>query len=196
MTADKNMESTGQEQDQGTAKGGGRKAPRRKAAARGAAAKRSRTAASRRSAASRKASASESGSKPRRSGSAGSSGRSRSSASSGASRSSATSGASRSRSSRKSSGSSSSGIASRFLSRSRRAAGSALEWAAEGASRAVPLASRTMPDQRMVQRLADERPYMLGALGLGIGAMIGLMLPSPLSMRGFSSSRSSGRSRR
>ena len=33
----------------------------------------------------------------------------------------------------------------------------------------------------MVQRLVDERPYMLGALGLGIGAMIGLMLPSPLS---------------
>jgi hypothetical protein len=52
-----------------------------------------------------------------------------------------------------------------------------------------------MPDQRMVQRLVDERPYMLGALGLGIGAMIGLMLPSPLSMSG-SSSRSSGRSRR
>ena len=41
-----------------------------------------------------------------------------------------------------------------------------------------------MPDQRMVQRLVDERPYMLGALGLGIGAMIGLMLPSPLSARG------------
>jgi len=47
----------------------------------------------------------------------------------------------------------------------------------------------------MVQRLVDERPYMLGALGLGIGAMIGLMLPSPLSMGG-SSSRSGGRSRR
>jgi hypothetical protein len=30
-----------------------------------------------------------------------------------------------------------------------------------------------MPDQRMVQKLADERPYMLGAIGLGIGAMIG-----------------------
>ena len=53
-----------------------------------------------------------------------------------------------------------------------------------------------MPDQRMVQRLVDERPYMLGALGLGIGAMIGLMLPSPFSSTGGSSSRSSGRSRR
>jgi hypothetical protein len=88
----------------------------------------------------------------------------------------------------------SSGIASRLLSRSRRAAGSAYEWAAEGASRAIPLASRSMPDQRTVQRLVDERPYMLGALGLGIGAMIGMMLPSPFSSTGGSSSR--GRSRR
>jgi len=55
----------------------------------------------------------------------------------------------------------------------------------------MPLASRSMPDQRMVQRLVDERPYMLGALGLGIGAMIGLMLPSPLS----SMTRRSGRGR-
>jgi hypothetical protein len=62
----------------------------------------------------------------------------------------------------------------------------------ETASRAMPLA-RSMPDQRMVQRLADERPYMLGALGLGLGALIGMMLPSPFSMSG---SRSSGRSRR
>ena len=60
----------------------------------------------------------------------------------------------------------------------------------------MPLASRSMPDQRMVQRLVDERPYMLGALGLGIGAMIGLMLPSPLSGRGGASSSSRGRSRR
>jgi hypothetical protein len=51
-----------------------------------------------------------------------------------------------------------------------------------------------MPDQRTVQRLVDERPYMLGALGLGIGAMIGMMLPSAFSSMGGSSSR--GRSRR
>jgi hypothetical protein len=60
----------------------------------------------------------------------------------------------------------------------------------------MPLASRSMPDQRMVQRFVDERPYMLGALGLGIGAMIGLMLPSPLASRSGSSSRSGSRSRR
>lgn len=41
-----------------------------------------------------------------------------------------------------------------------------------------------------MQRLVDERPYMLGAIGLGIGAIIGLMLPGTIS----SMSRS-GRSR-
>lgn len=51
----------------------------------------------------------------------------------------------------------------------------------------MPLASRGFGDQRMVQRLVDERPYMLGAIGLGIGAIIGLMLPGTLaSMRGRS----------
>lgn len=57
------------------------------------------------------------------------------------------------------------------------------------AGRAIPLASRALPDQRMVQRLVDQRPYMLGAIGLGIGAMIGLMLPGTLSSM-------TGRSRR
>jgi hypothetical protein len=99
---------------------------------------------------------------------------------------------SRTSTSRKSAGGSS-GLTSRLLSRSRRAAGNAYEWAAEGASRAIPLASRNMPDQRTVQRLVDQRPYMLGALGLGIGAMIGMMLPSPFSSMGGSSSRSRSR---
>lgn len=85
---------------------------------------------------------------------------------------------------------SNSGIASRVLSRGRKAAA----WAVEGASRAVPLASRSMPDQRMVQRLVDERPYMLGAIGLGIGAVIGLMLPGTLSS--MSSRNSSARKSR
>ncbi|MCA3575361.1 MAG: hypothetical protein IOC86_15695 [Aestuariivirga sp.] len=53
-----------------------------------------------------------------------------------------------------------------------------------------------MPDQRMVQRLVDQRPYMLGALGLGIGAMIGLMLPSPLFSHSGASTRGGSRSRR
>jgi hypothetical protein len=170
MTADKSMESTGQDQEQGAKKtgarkSGARKSARKKQSARGATAKRSRAAAAAR----------------------------RSTASGSRSTGSKTRSSSRTSTSRKSAGGSS-GLTSRLLSRSRRAAGNAYEWAAEGASRAIPLASRSMPDQRTVQRLVDQRPYMLGALGLGIGAMIGMMLPSPFSSTGGSSSR--GRSRR
>jgi hypothetical protein len=164
------MESTGQDQEQGAKKtgarkSGARKSARKKQSARGATAKRSRAAAAAR----------------------------RSTASGSRSTGSKTRSSSRTSTSRKSAGGSS-GLTSRLLSRSRRAAGNAYEWAAEGASRAIPLASRSMPDQRTVQRLVDQRPYMLGALGLGIGAMIGMMLPSPFSSTGGSSSR--GRSRR
>ena len=77
-------------------------------------------------------------------------------------------------------GGSYSAAASRLLSQGRKAAGGAYEWAADSAGRALPLAARHMPDQRTVQRLADERPYILGAIGLGIGAIIGLMLPARL----------------
>lgn len=73
---------------------------------------------------------------------------------------------SRGSSRRKGASSSSAGIGARLLA---------------GAGRAIPLATRSLPDQRMVQRLVDERPYMLGAIGLGIGAVIGLMLPGTLS---------------
>ena len=85
------------------------------------------------------------------------------------------SGTSRSRSaSGRSSSSSSRGFGARLLA---------------SAGRAIPLASRGLGDQRMVQRLVDERPYMLGAIGLGIGAMIGLMLPGTLSSMTGRSSR-------
>jgi len=77
-------------------------------------------------------------------------------------------------------GSGYSAAASRLLSRGAKAAGGAYDWAVEGAERAAPIAARHMPDHRTVQRLADERPYILGAIGLGIGAMIGLMLPARL----------------
>ena len=173
MTADKSMESTGQELEQGARKTAARKSPRKRQSS-GASAKRSGTAAARRSSASR-SSQSENAAKPRSS-------RSRRTSSG--------------RSSRKSASGSASGIASRFLSRGRKAAGNAYDWATEGASRAIPLASRSMPDQRMVQRLVDQRPYMLGALGLGIGAMIGLMLPSPLFSHSGASTRGGSRSRR
>lgn len=61
------------------------------------------------------------------------------------------------------------------------------------AGRAIPLVSHSIPDQRMVQRLVDERPYMLGAIGLGIGAMIGLMLPGTLSSMTRHAARGRGR---
>ena len=103
----------------------------------------------------------------------------------------------RGRSGSKKSGSNSyAGAATRLLSRGRKAAGDAYGWATEGAGRALPLAARRMPDQRMVQKLADERPYLLGAIGLGIGAMIGLLLPSPIGRMSGTSGRNGGRSRR
>lgn len=176
MTADTNSENTGQGQDQGSAgKSRGRRTPAKKrSGTRSTAAKRGRPAAASRAGASRSGSQAQGRSAKR--------GRSRSSGQSeGSSR--VASSRRGGRSSRRSSGSEA-GIASRVLSGGRRAA----VWAAEGASRAIPLASRGIGDQRMVQRLADERPYMLGAIGLGIGAMIGLMLPGTLS----SMMRSSG----
>lgn len=189
MTADNTNESNmGQSPEQGAA----RKSRSRKTAkksTRGAAAKRSRTAASRRSSgASRSSEQSQGGGASRSSRSSGRGGRS-------ASRSSGSSVRSASRKSGRSSsvsGGSNRSFASRFLSGGRRAA----EWAAEGASRAMPLASRGLGDQRMVQRLVDERPYMLGAIGLGIGAMIGMMLPGAFSSRmGGRGSRGRSRSR-
>lgn len=59
------------------------------------------------------------------------------------------------------------------------------------AGRAMPLSSGG--GERMVQRLVDERPYMLGAIGLGIGAVIGLMLPGTLSSMTRGMSGGSGR---
>lgn len=167
MTADTtNTESNARSSDQGNgSKSGARKAARKRSGARSSAAKRSRGASSRTNEASSR-SKSPVRKAARRTGSGASS-----------------ASGSTSRSSR-------SGIASRVLSSGRRAA----DWAVEGASRAIPLATRGLSDLRMVQRLADERPYMLGAIGLGIGALIGLMLPGTLSsMRGGSAAR--GRAR-
>lgn len=181
MTADKTMETNGQDQDQAATKGTGRKRGRRRSATRTVSVKRSRTATSRPSGASRVSGR-------------GQGGRTARSAESEGHGSGATRSRRRSKASRSAESSAGGGIASRFLSRGRRAAGNAYGWATEGTSRAMPLASR-LPDQRMVQRFVDERPYMLGALGLGIGAMIGLMLPSPLSMRAGGAVRGRGRGR-
>ncbi len=175
MTADENTENLGQDQGS-TGKSRGRKASRKRGTT--TPAKRSRTsAASSRSGGSRSTSESQGRGTKRAARSGRSSGQGSSAT---ASRSRSTRSSGRTGSSSSGSGSSRSGIASRLLS---------------GMGRAIPLAARSMPDQRVVQRLADERPYMLGALGLGIGAMIGMMLPGTLSsMRGRSTS-GRGRSR-
>ncbi len=87
--------------------------------------------------------------------------------------------------------------ASRLMSRGKRAIGGAYDWAADGASRALPRAARHLPDQRTMQSLFEDRPLLLGAIGLGLGAMIGMILPGLL-MSGNASSarRRSGRSSR
>ena len=166
MTAEKTAETNGQSPNQTQPKSRARKAVSRKGAA-----KRKTAAASRRGVSS--------------------------SASPRSSKNASKSASARTRCTSKKSAASSgyAGAATRLLSRGKRAAGNAYEWAAEGAGRALPLAARRMPDQRMVQKLADERPYMLGALGLGIGAMIGLMLPSPIGRMSSPASQSTGRSR-
>jgi hypothetical protein len=73
-----------------------------------------------------------------------------------------------------------SGTASRLMSRGKRAIGGAYDWAADGAGRALPRAARHLPDQRTLQSLFEDRPLLLGAIGLGLGAMIGMMLPGRL----------------
>lgn len=171
MTADNTNENIGQEQT-GAGKGRDRKASRKRSP--GTKSGRS-AAASRRSGESRSASGSSSQAPGAKRGT-------RSGRGSRGARTGSSAAATRSRSSGRtsSSGSSRAGIVSRAFS---------------GVGRAIPLAARSMPDQRMVQRFADERPYMLGAIGLGIGAMIGLMLPGTLSSISGYASRGRGRGR-
>ncbi len=76
--------------------------------------------------------------------------------------------------------------ASRLMSRGKRAIGGAYEWAADGAGRALPSAARHLPDQRTLQSVFEDRPILLGVIGLGVGAMIGMMLPRH-QMGGYSS---------
>ncbi|MBC8035749.1 MAG: hypothetical protein H7X89_00810 [Rhizobiales bacterium] len=73
--------------------------------------------------------------------------------------------------------------ASRLMSQGKQALGTAYGWASDNAGRAgraIPRAARYVPDQRTIQNLIEERPLVLGAIGLGLGAIIGMMLPSRL----------------
>ena len=89
-----------------------------------------------------------------------------------------------------------SATASRLMSQGKRALGHAYGWAADGAGRTLPKAARYVPDQRTLQNLLEERPLVLGAIGLGLGAMIGMMLPSRLTGRSGPARRSVRRSSR
>ena len=80
------------------------------------------------------------------------------------------------------------GTASRLMSQGKQALGSAYGWASESAGRALPRAARYVPDQGTMRNLMEERPLVLGAIGLGLGAIIGMMMPTRL-MGGTSARR-------
>jgi ElaB/YqjD/DUF883 family membrane-anchored ribosome-binding protein len=64
--------------------------------------------------------------------------------------------------------------ANRFMNRGKSVLGNATDWAGKN----IPRATSHLPDQRTVQSFMSEKPLIIGAVGLGIGVMIGSMLPS------------------
>jgi hypothetical protein len=84
----------------------------------------------------------------------------------------------------------------KLLGKGRSVLGSAYNWADE-TSRSLPRTARnihmpSMPSTRSMENMIKDKPLMMGAVGLGIGVLLGAMLPSYRSVTG-SSSRSSGR---
>lgn len=80
--------------------------------------------------------------------------------------------------------------ASRFLARSQQALASAYDWAGSKGRRIPEAIKRAhLPDARSLQSLAEEKSAILGAVGIGVGILIGAMLPS----MGSSSRRAKGR---
>jgi hypothetical protein len=65
-----------------------------------------------------------------------------------------------------------------LLSKGRRAIGDAYDWAQQKGQHLPRAADFHLPDQRAIRNMVEERPLMLGAIGLGIGMVIGAMLPS------------------
>ena len=74
------------------------------------------------------------------------------------------------------------GRAAGLLAKGRSALSGAYDWAGEAG------ASMPLPSQRSVQSVIDERPLLVGAVGLGIGVILGAFLPS-LQARGGSGRR-------
>lgn len=60
-----------------------------------------------------------------------------------------------------------------LLARSKNAVSDAYDWAADSAE-------RVMPDRSSFQTMMAEKPFVVGAVGLGIGAVIGMLLPDRL----------------
>ena len=69
--------------------------------------------------------------------------------------------------------------AARLISRGKTALGDAYAWAGE-ASNALPRTTRDLglPDQKSLKAMIDDKPLIIGAVGLGIGVALGSMLPS------------------
>ena len=69
--------------------------------------------------------------------------------------------------------------ASRLIARGKSAFGDAYAWAGEAGS-ALPRSTRDLglPDQKSLKALIDDRPLIIGAVGLGIGVALGSMLPT------------------
>ena len=86
--------------------------------------------------------------------------------------------------------------ASRLMSQGKQVLGDAYSWASNSAGRALPRAARYVPDQETMRNVLEERPLVLGAIGLGLGAIIGMMLPSHLLGVKSSNARRSNRSKR
>jgi len=87
--------------------------------------------------------------------------------------------------------------ASRLIARGKAAFGDAYAWAGE-ASSALPRRARdlSLPDQRSLKAMIDDRPLIIGAVGLGIGVALGSMLPTVGGLRGRAKSALARTSRR
>jgi hypothetical protein len=68
--------------------------------------------------------------------------------------------------------------AARFIGRAKSAFGDAYTWVGETGN-ALPKTARRigLPNQQSMQEFIDEKPLIMGAVGLGVGIALGAMLP-------------------
>ena len=66
----------------------------------------------------------------------------------------------------------------RFIGRAKSALGDAYTWVGETGS-ALPKRARQvgLPNQQSIQAFIDEKPLIVGAVGLGLGVALGAMIP-------------------